>query len=257
MYWSQPRANIALMLRWLRNRFGVSAPHVIVRAHVPWYLRVGVAAFLIGLTVVATSWVYDTGRRLAGYDRSTAEAELQVMRDKTEKLQAELERLRGVGSASESSLQIERTAQLRLSEQVKKIETENGRLREDLAAFENIASGDAKSEAIGIHRFQVERDPSSIGGYRYRLLLSAPVLHTDREFNGTLQLLMTVQQDGKAVIVNAVATDPADPKKYQIRFKYFRRVEGSFNVPVNAVLTKLEVRLMQGSNIVASQQTTF
>ena len=257
MYWSQASTNLALKLRRLRNRFGMSAPHVIVRAHVPWYLRLVVAAILIGLVIIAISWMHDSGRSLAGYDRSNAEADFQSERNRADKLQAELEQLRSAGSASESSLQIEQTAQLRLSEQVKMLETENGRLREDLAAFESLASGETKSEVIGIHRFQVERDPSSIGVYHYRLLLSAPMSRADREFNGTLQLLMTVQQDGKAAIVNAAETEPADPKKYQIRFKYFRRVEGLFTVPVNAVLTKLEVRLMQGSNIVASQQITI
>lgn len=246
------------MLHRLRRRFGVSAPRVLVRAHVPWHLRLLAALLLLTAVIVLTGLAYAVGRHYTGYDKTLEEQELVSLRSRVEVLENEAEHFRATSNGSEASLQIERTAQQKLSEQVKQLEAENGRLREDLAAFENLASGEAKNETIGIHRMQVKLDPTAAEGvYQYRFLLAAPVSRPDREFRGRLQLVATVQQAGRAVIVNIPATGAADSQKFLLSFKYFRRVEGSFALPANAVLKKLEARLMQGESLVTSQQVTM
>ena len=247
-------SRLALILRRLRGRFGISAPRVAVRAHVPWYWRVLTSAFLLAAAVVLAGWVFDTGRRFAGYDRHMTEQELDDLRGKVANLESEAEHLRSVSNASESTLQIERTAQQRLSEQAKRLEMENGALREDLAAFENLASGSDKSVGIGIHRLQVKLDPAAEGRYHYRLLLSATGLQSDREFKGHLQLSVTALQNGKTVILTIPDADSADAAKYLINFKYFRRIEGNLMLPPNTVMKKFEIRLLQGADVVASQQ---
>lgn len=247
------------MLRRLRSRFGVSAPRVTVRAHIPWHWRLAAIIALLAVAIVLASWVYVTGRSYAGYDKTMAEQELSTLRKRVEMLETEAERLRGIGNGSEASLQIERTAQLKLGEQVKRLEAENGQLREDLAAFENLAAGETKNQSISIHRGQVEPDSTAGGSaYRYRFLLAAPVsLRPEREFKGRMQLVATILQDGKPVIVNIPDAAAPDAQKFLISFKYFRRIEGVFSLPANAVLKKLEVRLMQGAAVVASQQLTM
>lgn len=61
-------SRLALMLRRLRGRFGISAPQVTVRTHVPWYLRVMVLAGVIVLSVALADWAYDAGQLIAGFD---------------------------------------------------------------------------------------------------------------------------------------------------------------------------------------------
>lgn len=245
------------MLRRVRGRFGMSAPRVTVRAHIPWYFRVLAATMLLIVVILLSSLVYVVGSGYAGFDETVAEEELNSLRSRVETLETEAERLHGIGSGSEASLQIERTAQQKLSEQVKRLEAENGRLREDLAAFENLATGEAKNNAISIHRMQVSPDSAAVGTYRYRFLLAAPVSRPDREFKGWLQFVATVQQGGKIANVNIFDSTKADSQKYLISFKYFRRVEGGFTLPSDAVLKKLEVRLMQDMSVVTSQQVTM
>jgi hypothetical protein len=245
------------MLRRVRSRFGMSAPRVTVRAHIPWYLRLFVAIILLFVAIMLVSLVYVVGGRYSGYDKTIAEQELSSLRNRVETLETEAEHLRGISSGSEASLQIERTAQQKLGEQVKRLEAENGRLREDLAAFESLATGETKNEAVSIRRLQVVFDSVAGGAYRYRFLLVAPVSRPDREFKGQLQLVATVQQDGKTVIVNIPDAAMSDSQKFQVRFKYFRRIEDSFTLPAHAVLKKLEVRLMQGETVVTSQQVTM
>ena len=245
------------MLRRVRGRFGMLAPRMTVRAHVPWYWRALLTILMLAAALMLASWVYDIGRRFAGYDKSMADQELDALRERVQTLEMETERMRGNGSGSETSLQIERTAQLKLGEQVKRLEAENGRLREDLAAFESLASGEAKNETVGINRLQVETDPSVAGAYRYRMLLSAPVSHPEGEFKGRLELFATFLQNGKTAMVNIADTASSDQQKTSLSFKYFRRVEGGFALPANAVLKKLEVRLTQGAAVVASQQVVL
>ncbi len=66
-----------------------------------------------------------------------------------------------------------------------------------------------------------------------------------------------VQQKGNDSVINISDAMIADQQKLLVDFKYFRRVEGDFMLPANAVLKKLEVRLMQGTTVVASQQVTM
>lgn len=245
------------MLRRLRGRFGMSAPRVTVRAHIPWYWRALVSILLIVAAITLGSWVYEVGRRYAGFDKTQSEQELSSLREQVGTLEAEAERLRNIGNGSEASMQIERTAQQKLSEQVKKLEAENGRLREDMAAFENLASGEAKNETFSIHRIQVEPDGAGTGMYRYRLLLAAPATRADRVFQGRLQLIATIQQGDKTATLTIPGTSSPDTEKFLISFKYFRRVEGGFSLPANAVLRNLEIRLMQGVTVVASQQAVM
>lgn len=245
------------MLRRLSGRFGMSAPRVTVQAHIPWHWRILAIVILLAAAIVLAALVYIVGSRYAGYDKIMTEQKLFKLRNRVEELEAEAAHLRAISNGSEASLQIERTSQQMLSEQVKRLEAENGRLREDLAAFENLASGENKKGTIGIHRMQVEPDSITGSTYHYRLLLVAPVTRTDREFKGWLQLVATAQQDGKAVIVNIPDATTPDSQKFPVGFKYFRRVEGSFTLPANTVLKKLEVRLMQGTTVITSQQVVI
>ncbi len=245
------------MLRRVRGRFGMSAPRVTVRAHIPWYWRLFSIIALLTIAIILVSLVYVVGGRYSGYDKPGAEQELSSLRNRVETLETEAEHLRGISSGSEASLQIERTAQQKLGEQVKRLEAENGQLREDLAAFESLATGEAKNEAISIRRMRVELDATTGGAYRYRFLLVAPVSRPDREFKGRLQFAATVQQDGKTGIVYIPDATMSDSQKFLVKFKYFRHIEDSFTLPAHAVLKKLEVRLMQGETVVASQQVTM
>ena len=122
----------------LRQRFGIAAPKVLVRTHVPWYLRWLGFAVMFAFSAALAVWMYDAGRRFAGFDRSEVEQELSATRIELGKLREELERLRAVANAADSKVSIERTAQQKLAQQIKGLEQDNARLREELAIFESI-----------------------------------------------------------------------------------------------------------------------
>ena len=104
------------------------------------------------------AWMYDAGRRFAGFDRSELQNEFARLRESMSGLESEAARLRSIANASESRLKIEQTAQIQLAAQVKALEDENNRLKEDLAFFENLVPAERRGEKVSIHRFKVERD---------------------------------------------------------------------------------------------------
>ena len=93
----------------LRQRFGIAAPKVLVRTHVPWYLRWFGIAVILALSASLAAWMYDAGRRFAGFDRSEVAQELSAARNELARLRAELERLSAIANAADSKVSIERT----------------------------------------------------------------------------------------------------------------------------------------------------
>ncbi len=133
------------MLRRMRRRFGISAPRVAVRTHVPWYLRTAGIGAVIVLSVIMAGWAYDAGRRIAGYDQSESSQLFDELRLANVALEEEVARLRSLLTVSESSLQIEQAAQRSLAEKNSTLVEENARLKEELVVLGRLAKLEGKS----------------------------------------------------------------------------------------------------------------
>ena len=183
-----PFANsrLAVSLRRLRGRFGISAPRVAVRPHVPWYLLALRSILVLGLALAFAGWMYDVGRRFAGFDRHESEQELTTLRAKLEAAEEELAQLRKQANGSQTSLEIERTAQKQISEQAKTLESENSKLKEETAVLENLLAGGSKGTNPGVARLSAE----SVGGglYRYHLLLTSGSGQNERPVEGEIHV---------------------------------------------------------------------
>lgn len=245
-----------MILRRLRSRFGISAPKVAVRTHIQWYWRALATIAVLTISIALAGWVYDAGRKIAGFDRHETELELNALRDRVIELEQENSKLSALVNAGESTVQIERTAQQQLVRQVKILEQENGRLKEELAFFENLAAAEGKETGFTINRLRIEPNGSP-GQYHYRLLAAAHGGKKDREFKGSIQLVISLQQGG----ISAMMTlpKPSDPtrNRFNLNFKHFQRIDGSFQVPAEARVTSVEVRLVQDGVTRASQTVTL
>ena len=223
-----------------------------VQTHVAWYWRMLGLVVVLSCSFALAAWIYDAGRRFGGFDSSEAEQELSQLRERVARMAQETAALRAGVNASESKLQIERTAQIQLAKQVKALEEENARQKEDLAFFENLIPGEHRDNTLLINRFRVT--PGALQGeFRYRLLLLQGG-RRDKPFEGNLQLLVTLQEGGK----DAIITFPAEPadQAYKISFKYFRRVEGTFRVAPEAQVKMVRVRIFEtGSTHVRASQS--
>ena len=245
------------MLRRLRGRFGIAAPRMSVRTHVPWYWRALATVVLLAVALALAGWTYDAGRRFAGFDQSESKGEINSLRDKQVALDAELEHLRAVADASDSNLQIERTAAARLSEQVKALEEENIRLKENLAVFENLASGNSKANSISLSRLRIEPDGAP-GRYRYRILAARRGTQPNQEFKASLQLQVTVRQGtGPDAIITIPKAGEPEPEKYSVSIRSFRSIEGNFQLPADAKIKRVEARLIHDGAVQATQSVSL
>lgn len=229
------------MKRWsrLRQRFGIAAPRVAVQTHIPWYWRWLGMALLLGVAAASAAWIYDAGRRFAGFDSS----ELANVRQQLDEARSELEQLRAAANAAERRLAIERATQQNLAKQIRTLEQDNARVREELATLDSMLSSEARAgNALAIYRFKVE--PNVLPGeYRYQLLLVTPRTRSEREFNGRLELVVSLNEAGR----NAMMSFPeaAEAASFRLAFKYFRRVEGTFRVNPKAKVENVQVRVYE------------
>jgi hypothetical protein len=231
---------MSIRLRALRHRWGIAAPKLTVGLHVPWYWRALAIVAVSALVLVLATWMYDAGRRFAGYDASTAESELAMLRARAAALEEEVRSLRAITTSSDSRLQIERSAQAQLVKQMKVLQAENARLREDLAFFENLAAS-AAEDKLAVSGFKVEPDLVP-GEYRYRVLVTLGG-RKEREFSGRLQLVVDMQLGDQDVTLMVPPDEKTDDAAYRVRFKRFYRAEGSFRVDPKAKVRSVQVRV--------------
>ena len=241
----------SVRIRRLRQRFGITAPRLAIRAHVAWYWRALLAVAVISLSLATAVWIYDVGRKMAGYHASEPSEELQSLRNYVMELDSELTKLRGLVGTGESSLQMERATLRKLASQVRVLEGENAALREDLAFYEGLLPGaqQVSDEGVRIDRLRIEPAEAE-GDYRYRLLV---VVGGDQRrgggFKGSLALRAVVVQNGSKATIDL----PAKAAAGGLEVKRFHRVEGSFAIPAGARLLSLEVSLLQDGKVRATQ----
>lgn len=255
MFGSFASSRLALTLRRLRSRFGISAPRVAVRTHLPWYWRALSVIVLAGASLALAGWIYDAGQRFAGFHQGASEQEIAAMRERIAKLESDLESARKVANASESRIRIESTSLEQLSLQIRTLEEENTRLKSDLATFENLAGGQTGNTGLAISRLQIL--PVGDGQYRYRLLVAQTGDKKDKEFSGMVQLVATVQRGKETAMMQFPAAGDPAASQYQVNFRYFRRLEGIFKVAADAHIQRVEARLIQDGVVKASQSVAL
>ena len=139
-------------------------------------------------------------------------------------------------------MQIEKTAQTQLVKQLKAVEAENARLREDVSFFEGLAARGITEDKLAVSRFKVEHDAMP-GEYRYRVLVTQGGTK-DREFSGRLQFVVNMQLGGREIAV-VIPEDKSDEAAYKLNFKRFFRAEGSFRVDPKATVRSVQVRVIE------------
>lgn len=238
---------MAQFIRALQRKFGISAPRVAIRAHIAWYWR-WLGYIALGALVVGVGWTtYDYGMEFAGFRQSESARALARMKDEIEKRDVQIAELHSKVTAAERQMQIERATYGDLERQVKSLTEESASLREDLAFFQSLMVAGGKEGAISVNRFRVM--PEALPGeYRYRLLLVQAGQRV-KEFQGTLQFVLNLEQGDRKFALTLPAEGDKNTKEYQVNFKFFHRVEGTFKVPPGAVVKSLQLRVFENGSV--------
>jgi len=238
---------MATFIRSLQRRFGGVAQRVVVRTHVAWYWR-WLGYVTLGVIVVGVGWTtYDYGMEFAGFRQSETTRALQALRDDIRTRDAELAELRSQVAAAERQMQIERATYGDLARQVKTLTEENATLREDLGFFQSLMVAGGKEGTVSINRFRVQ--PEALPGeYRYRLLLVQSGQRV-KEFQGTLQFVLNLEQGDRKYVLTLPQEGGREARDYQVNFKFFQRVEGTFKVAPEAVVKSLQIRVFENGSV--------
>ena len=91
-------------------------------------------------------------------------------------------------------------------------------------------------------RLKLERDKMP-GEYHLRMLLVQSGQRA-KEFNGSYQLVATVLKDGQRT-THLFPQDVSGNAQFQLSFKYYQRVEQSIQLPPDAELENVQVRIFE------------
>ena len=244
------------LFRFLRRRMTIAAPKMAVRTHIPWTLRAVFWIVVLSISTASAAWIYDAGRRFAGFDRDEVQQELAELRTKSAAFSKENAHLTAEQNAAGSKLAIELTAQKNLAMQVLALESENTRLKEGIALFEGMVSSDRREGSFAIAGPKLEVEA---GQLKFRMLLTRGARTgsimgrpQEPEFSGRLEFHLDADGPSDGAIIRLPANDESADST-RVHFRYFQRVEGSISLPPGAAPRKVLVRLMEGDKVRAAQ----
>ncbi len=226
--------------------FGIAAPRVAVRTAIPWYWRWLAFIALAIVIMMFSRTAYDFGRKFAGFDQGEADHEVQRLTAANAKFEQEAVQLSGNLVQLERQMQIERATYTDLVKQVKSLTDENASLKEDLAFFQTLMPSGGKEGGVAVNRFMVQNDALP-GEFRYRLLLTQTGQRS-KDFQGRLQFVVNLQQDGKKAVMTLPAEDDKEARGFKLNFRFYQRVEGTFRVTPGMVVKSMQVRVLEGDS---------
>jgi hypothetical protein len=220
-----------------------------VRSALPWPLRWVVLAIVLGFCASIGLWAFEFGKDIAGLDKDSKE-ELQQMRTELLVLRAELVNLKDardkaqtIANTARTLLTAEKVVQEKLAAQVQQLEADKRSLQDDLGFFEKLIP---TSGADGIAIRGLQADVRNGRELKWQVLVIQARKNAP-EFNGRLELSFSGIQNGKPW----TATLPGGGQA--IKLKQFDRIEGVFELPVQAVVKGVSAKVLDGLVIKAVQ----
>lgn len=269
--------------RWLRSN-SASASKVAVRAQLPW--RVKAVLFLALVSIVSlivagalVAYHYSRAPVVDELSASTTEIEQRLEQTRAEAKQAMVERdsKSALAVQFENQLQVDRAAQEQMQAQLRALENENARLKEDLAFFESLLPTPANAKGVVIRSFRLQalnepehdisrdagragnRGPSQDNGkqaLRYRLLVQQSG-RPERDFVGMVSLTVSLQQGGRPWVLQLPDAALPEAGPAPLSFRHYQRVEGIFELPEGAVVRSVQVKIQSGGEMRAQQTFTM
>jgi hypothetical protein len=218
-----------------------------VRSAMPWPLRWAVAAIMLGFCAAIALWAFEFGRDIAGLENG-GQAEVQQLRTQLEALKMEMEAAReqrdqaqSIANTAGTLVVAEKASSEQVNAQVKLLEAENRRLRDDLGFFEKLIPADS-TDPVAIRGLQAETFDN--GKIRWQVLVIQSKKNAP-ELVGKLEIMLTGTSNGKPWTGPASATP--------LKITQYGRMEGSLDIPAQVTVKGLTAKVVDGSTVRASQ----
>ena len=152
-------------------------------------------------------------------------------------LRVERDKAQSIANTSGSLLTAEKAAQEKMMIQIRKLESDNLSLRDDLGFFEKLLPAGG-GNGVSVRSLQAELlSPTQL---KWQVLVIQPVKDTP-DFQGKLDLLVSGTLAGKPWTLNL----PGGAQVLQV--KQYRRVEGVLELPPQAVVQAVTAKILEGS----------
>lgn len=158
----------------------------------------------------------------------------------------ELNGLRSRAASAQRQLAIERAIHEDLARQIKSLTEQNAALKEDVAFFQTLMPAGGGTRGIIVERFRLQQEGPP-GEYRYRLFL-VQTGQRERDFEGRLQLVVNFMESGNTRALTLPPENEREAREYQLKFKFFQRIEGTFRVNPGASVKNVQVRVYQNGS---------
>ena len=232
----------------------ISAPKMTIKSHLPWSVKL--VFLLIGALIVGTVAYFVFSQEQSFVPGNVGggnnDERIAALTAQVKQLTEERDSYSSTVNASESQRNIQRATENQMATQVKTLETENAKLKEDLAFFESLLPTNIGVQGITIQRLKAELGDSN--RLRSRLLvMQGQNPNGVHLFVGNLQLSVAVLQQGQSKIINFPVAGGTDAASFALSFKYYQRLEGELTLPEGATVKSVQARVLEKGQLRAQQ----
>lgn len=142
-------------------------------------------------------------------------------------------------------VKLDRETRSKMTLLINNLESENARLKEDLAFFEGFVPGSLKG-GIALKRLQVTKDAVP-NQFRYKALLIQGSKNPTVTLN--VQVLVTTEKNNKTDMMVLPTADTMMDPRFTVELNRFARVSGAFKIPEGSKVESVEIRLLESGTI--------
>ena len=228
-----------------------------------WFVLLAFACSFLGMT-----WAYreytvahsDAAKTRAAYeaalrDQAQQQEELLRLRERNQALEEALAQQRAVvnqaqtlTNTAQSQTVADQATQQELARQLRVLQQENGRLKQDLAFFQGTIPKGGIKAGVALRGFEAQRiAPTQV---HWQALVVQPVKNA-KAWTGQLNLTVS-----GTLAEQAWSQSPVDGP-VGVNLVQFVRLQGVITVPAEAQLQSISARLTQGKRVIAVQTYKF
>ncbi|HEX4842280.1 MAG TPA: DUF6776 family protein [Limnobacter sp.] len=207
-------------------------------------------AFLYGLLLGLLMLLFVAGYAMWGptdnpVQRVLATPEIAGMTETIQRLEAETLALQEEIARTNELVKLDKEARSKLNLLITNLESENAKLKEDLAFFEGFIPGSLQG-AISLKRLQVAKDTVP-DQFRYKALV---IQGSQRpEVTLDVQVLIKVLNKEKSDVIVLPSAEGLNDPQFRIKLTRFSRVSGVFSIPEGSKLVSVELRILEAGAI--------
>ncbi len=201
---------------------------LVVKKHRPLEVVLAVVAFST-LFSLAVWWLLDTNHWDYIKSQITQSKESRVLWEVNQNLEEESKQLREQVVMLQRSNQIDNQVAVKLQTQIRGLQDELYSLKEELEFYQGIMSSTTGSKGLNVQGLHVESTAEK-QMYHFKLVLTN-VTKSDKVVEVTVDMSIEGMNEAESKVLSLDQVIAGNRLDREIKFKNFKRIEGSFSFP--------------------------